>query len=96
MQGDMMNAKDDAAHDRKRRDWFRRTQESIKQRSTERSGGIRIPGHCPNGHKCEVNGIYIRCAICNWIDDSTFADITLDMRPKDMDILQVGRGPRRR
>lgn len=36
----------------------------------------RQPGKCPDGHPCEVNSIFIRCPVCGWIDDSTFADIT--------------------
>lgn len=36
----------------------------------------RQPGKCPDGHPCEVNGIFIRCPVCGWLDDSTLDDIT--------------------
>jgi DNA polymerase III epsilon subunit-like protein len=40
----------------------------------------RKPGHCPKGHNCEVtgtiNGLFISCDICGWLDDSTLGDIT--------------------
>lgn len=39
----------------------------------------RKPAHCPNGHDCNktgvINGLFIMCNKCIWIDDSTFEDI---------------------
>ena len=35
----------------------------------------RKPGQCPEGHTdCDINGLYIHCRICGWIDDSTLED----------------------
>ena len=40
----------------------------------------RKPCHCPVGHNCEdhgvINGLLIMCDICNWVDDSTYTDLT--------------------
>lgn len=35
----------------------------------------REPGKCSDGHPCEVNGIFIRCPVCGWVDDSTLSDL---------------------
>lgn len=55
---------------------------SISHEEIPKMTSPRKPGCCPAGHLCsEVNGIFIKCHLCDWIDDSTFADIQKVFKP---------------